>query len=171
MASSGLRKRSMNFITDTSAALSLSFSHYFKAIFEEYQLIITPAVESELGQFANYSDELGLHARGLLKLKLQKKMPKSLLALKLDQGEVEVFSLAMEQNCFALTDDAHAARVGKEKYPHLRIKPSFYLLMLYYQQQKMMKEQMIADLNGILVNRNWLNGALWDYVKELVGKE
>ena len=151
----------MKFVVDTGAMLSLASSLHFGKIRSLYELIITETIEHELQQFAVYNDNLGLKAQEVLKLKLVKKMPRHLLSLPLEKGEIEVFSLAYEEKCIALTDDAHAARVLREKFD-VRVRPSFYVLVLLYKHKKISKEELIQDIDSILIRRNWLNGALWE---------
>lgn len=159
----------MKFVVDTGAAITLACSLYFKSIRENYELIITNAIEQELLQFAEYSDILGLKAQEVLRLNFPKKMPKVLLSLNLEKGEIEVFSLAHEEKLTALTDDAHAARVVREKMK-VSVKPSFYVLLLLYKKKKITKEELLKDINSILISRNWLTGSLWDYAKKEIEK-
>lgn len=159
----------MKFVADTSAVLSLACSLHLKTVLDSYKLIITNGVEKELQQFAEYSDELGLKATEFLQLRLLKEMPTVLLPLNLGLGETEVFSLAQEKKYVALTDDAHAARLVKEKIG-LIAKPSFYLLLLLYKKKKITKEDLVKDMDSILVHRNWLNGPLWEYARKEIEK-
>ena len=159
----------MKLIADTGALLSLSCSGFSDFIFQEYDIVITPAVLQELEQFSLYADFLGLHAQKLLREKLVIKSPHTFLELNLGKAECEVISVAKEEKMIALTDDLHAARVAKEKY-NVAMKPSFYLLLLLYKKKKMSKEELIQDIHSILKYRNWLSGALWEYALQLIEK-
>ncbi len=159
----------MKFVVDTGAAITLACSLHFKEILADHEFTITNAIEQELTQFAKYSDVLGLKAQEVLQLNFPKKMPKVLLSLNLEKGEVEVFSLAHEDKLTALTDDAHAARVVREKMK-VSIKPSFYVLLLLYKKKKLTKEELLKDIDSILVRRNWLKGSLWNYAKKEIEK-
>lgn len=153
----------MMFVADTGALLSLGCSSYFQLILKEYILWITPAVEDELAAFALYSDFLGLKAKIVQKAPLRKEKPTKLLVFNLDKAETEVFSLASEKQCPALSDDIHAVRIATQKKIGIIIKPSFYLLLLLHKRKKITKEDIVQDMKSILVHRNWLHGALWEY--------
>ena len=101
--------------------------------------------------------------QALQKASLKKEKPVKLLSLNLEKAETEVFSLALEKKCPALSDDIHAVRVAIQKKIGIIIKPSFYLLLLLFKRKKIIKEDLIQDIKSILVHRNWLQGALWEY--------
>ena len=157
----------MKFVVDTGALLSLSYSFQFKLLLREYALVITPGVKSELEQFSRYPDALGRKAQEILALQLKSIIPSAVLSLPLEKAECEVFSVASEKGYLALTDDVHAARVLWEKKKVI-CKPSFYLLLLFYQKKKLPKESLVADIKIILKYRNWLSGALWEYALQLL---
>ncbi|HIH46789.1 TPA: hypothetical protein HA297_00670 [Candidatus Woesearchaeota archaeon] len=153
----------MMFVADTGALLSLGCSSHFQLVLKEYTLYITPAVEEEIAAFASYDDFLGLKAAALQRISLRKEKPKKLLPLNLENAETEVFSLAIEKHCSALSDDIPAIRIATQKKIGISIKPSFYLLLLLYKRKKITKEDMVQDIKFVLVHRNWLHGALWEY--------
>lgn len=159
----------MKLVIDTGALLSLACSRYFSILLNEHQFIITRGVADELAFFAQYNDFLGTKAQELQRHAFKKEEPITLLSLNLEKAETEVFSLAHERRYLAITDDVHAARVAAEKIK-LVPKPSFYLLLPLYHKKKITKQELTEDIQSILVNRNWLSGALWEYALELIEK-
>jgi predicted nucleic acid-binding protein len=157
----------MKLVADTGALISLESSHYKELIFSENSFIITKAVIQELKDFSAYEDTLGKSAKDVIIRKLSIKEPKKAYNIGLGKAESEVFSLAQELKCLALTDDAHAARVAKERLGILS-KPSFYLLLLLYKKKKLTKQELIEDIHSIVRKRNWLQGALWNYAEKLI---
>ncbi|MBI4017233.1 MAG: hypothetical protein HY363_06095 [Candidatus Aenigmarchaeota archaeon] len=157
----------MRLVADTGAILSLACSGYFNLILDSNEIIITKSVANELQEFAKYNDILGLKAKEILVKKLTVKNPNKSMLINLEQTESEVFALAKEEKCLALTDDAHAARVVYEKLK-FDTKPSFYLLLLLYKKKKISKDDLIKDVQLIIDNRNWLGGALWEYAISII---
>lgn len=157
----------MKYVVDTGALLSLSCSIYFKLLLQEYTFSITPEVQFELEQFSQYDDFLGQKAQEIIKLKLEKITPVTVLSLPLEKAECEVFFVAKEKRSIAITDDVHAARVLFEK-TKIKAKPSFYLLLLLYQKKKISKENLIIDIKSVLNYRNWLGGTLEEYASRLI---
>ncbi|MBI2109967.1 hypothetical protein HYT58_02220 [Candidatus Woesearchaeota archaeon] len=157
----------MKLVVDTGALLSLACSTNFELIIKSYNLIITNSVLNELKEFTRYEDFLGLKAKNLIKRKIKVKNPSKIINLNLEKAESEIFSLAKEEKCIALTDDIHAARIAEEKLK-INIKPSFYLLLLLYKNNKIKKEDIIKDIESILEFRGWLDGALWEYALNLI---
>ena len=157
----------MKLVADTGAILSLACSRYFNIILDYNEVMITKSVANELQEFAKYNDILGIKAKEILSKKLTVKDPKQTLTINLEQAEGEVFALAKEEKCLALTDDAHAARVAYEKLK-FDTKPSFYLLLLLYKKRMISKDDLIKDVKLILANRNWLSGALWEYAISII---
>lgn len=159
----------MKLAVDTGALLSLACSQYFDTILKEHTILLTQEVYDELKNFAVYNDFLGQKAKDLLKIKFIIKNPAEIFDLKIENADNAVFSIAKEEKCLAITDDMRAARIASEKL-NLQSKPSFYLLLLLYHKKKINKSQLIKDLNSMLANRNWLNGALWEYALQLTQK-
>ncbi len=157
----------MKLVVDTSALLSLSCSKFFDVILETNEIIITQSVINELNEFARYADFLGIKAKEVLREKFVVRNPKQTVSIGLEKAESEVISLAIQDKCIALTDDAHAARVVLEKLK-FEAKPSFYLLLLLHKQNKITKEDLITEMQLMLKQRNWLSGALWEYAVSLI---
>ena len=157
----------MRLAADTGALLSLACSRHSRMVFDEHTFLITDSVLQELESFAHYNDFLGMKAKELSKRKFRVKKPRTRIALGLALAETEVFMLAKEEKLLALTDDVHAARVAYERL-RLRTRLSFYLLFLLYKKGRIKKEDLTIDLQSILRYRNWLGGALWEYVLHLM---
>ncbi len=157
----------MKFVIDTGAFLSLACSHHYSLIQKEHTLLTTPQVIEELKQFTVYNDFLGEKAQQVLASKYYLKKCMLLLSLPVESAENSVFSLATQEQCLAITDDLHAARIAWEK-KRLLSRPSFYILILLYNKRKITKEELQEDIGVITLKRNWLNSALWEYALRLI---
>lgn len=159
----------MKLVVDTGALLSIACSRFFEQMLREHTILIPQLVVDELEQFAVYNDFLGAKAKELLEKNFVVKNPRLNVEVKLEKAESAVFALAKEENCVAITDDVHAARVASEKLS-IATKPSFYLLLLLFKKGVIEKNDLIDDIHAVLKYRNWLGGALWQYTLSLVEK-
>ena len=161
----------MRCAADTGALLSLACSAYFHSFLEEHTLITTKEVHDELVTFSAYNDFLGQQAQKILKCVQEKKIIKEeasvFLRLKISPAELSIFSLGKEKKYFILTDDIHAARVAQQQL-HLSSRPSFFLLLLLYKKKKVTKQELLLDMETIAQQRNWMNGVLYRYVKDII---
>ena len=163
----------MKYSIDTGALLSLACTSCYQTILVEDKLITTEEVKEELKAFAQYADFLGKKAKNILAdieaKRIYREKPKNILLLPLASAETSVFSLGKEKQYTIITDDIHAVRVLFEK-EKVTAKPSFILLGKLYQEKRITKEQLVQEINSILTERGWLEGALYEYAKTLMEK-
>ncbi len=166
---------STKLVFDTSALISLSLAETLYLVDKlGFEVIIPPAVLSELGEASVYNDDVATSARRALSFVKEcmlglnersreladrlSKMPK------LDRGEAEALALAqqVEAEHLVIDDiDAMGALLGVAEIIGVEIVPSSWLIVKSYLEGLLEYDQAVGVLDALAVARGWKQSVIY----------
>lgn len=160
----------MSFVVDTSAFLSLESVSLLETIIKNFEINTSPGVTRELGEFAEYDDELGTLAQHVLIKKehlIVEKPPLEDRIIFVSETDNELFNLARLKKSTLITDDIKLTRHCVNK---IRTEFSTYFLIAFVETGFVTKQEGIKKLEKMRQIRNWQDNIIYLTAKEELEK-
>ncbi len=139
---------------DTSALVSLGHTDLIDMIMENYSIIITEKILTELKEIAKYKDKDGEAA----KIWIQNINDLKIMDCKRQKaGEDELFNLCMKENIPMVIDDIKATKKFDAKIEWIF---SVHIVFLLYYKKIISEEKAIFSIEKMISERSWKNNII-----------
>ncbi len=158
----------ISFVFDTSAFVSLESVYLLDLVLKNFQIITSPSVFSEVGDFAIHNDELGQAAQRVLEKKQKIVIEEANTAEELlfvSLTDKEVFNLALGKKITLITDDVKLARHAEMK---IQTEFSTFFLSAFIASELLTKKEALQKLELMRSIRNWKDNIIYLSAKEEV---
>lgn len=148
------------FYIDTCSLIALQYSGLFNEITENFELVITDIVITELRDMAQFNDNDGLCAKRILK---DEQALNVIQSGSYGDAELELMDLAHGERSFFVSDDIKAMKNAPEG---LIVLHSIHLIYLLFRKGIIDKEAAIDSYNNMRKARDWKSNSL-----SIIGKQ
>ncbi len=139
---------------DTSALVSLGHTELIRLIIENFKILVTKTIISELEDIAKRNDKDGMAAEKWLAVS---KHLKIICTEKKRYGENELFEVCKFEHIFLITDDVRAIKRFRDE---IKCYYSVHIVYILYGKGMISKERAILSVEKMRSERDWKSNVI-----------